>query len=152
MNTKQFLTTSDLSMLGRILDQAGLQHEGLRQGDGRRDRAARLLISLVEQGGTGEEQLRHALQSSMSSPDFFEHAVQSAPSEGRHAGHTATVATAGGYRYGRRVEENGSWTIYHVFSGIPAEYASWKMVGLNVRTAERALRILNTPANERPAT
>jgi hypothetical protein len=33
--------------------------------------------------------------------------------------------------YGRRIEMNRSWTIYHVFTGIPAEVGTRSMVGLS---------------------
>lgn len=48
------------------------------------------------------------------------------------------------YQYGRRIEVNRSWTIYNVFTGIPAEIDGWTMVGLNRSHAKRALHILNT--------
>jgi hypothetical protein len=48
------------------------------------------------------------------------------------------------YQFGRRIEADGSWTIYHVFTGTPAHIGSWTMTGLNRRNAEKALTILNT--------
>lgn len=48
------------------------------------------------------------------------------------------------YQFGRRVEVDGSWTIYHVFTGTPAHIGSWTMTGLNRRDADKALTILNT--------
>jgi hypothetical protein len=134
----QYIKGSDLTMLRRILDAAGLPEHADPSGRGTRDKAARLLITLFEQGIAVESKLTEALRASLAAPS---HEPPSPP----------IVNTAGGYRYGRRVERNGTWTIYHVFSGIPAEYASWKMVGLNVKTAERALKILNAPASARPA-
>ncbi|MDI7924601.1 hypothetical protein [Ferirhizobium litorale] len=56
----------------------------------------------------------------------------------------APGAAASLFQYGRRIEINGSWTIYHVFTGIPAEIDGWTMVGLNRSHAKRALDILNT--------
>lgn len=53
------------------------------------------------------------------------------------------------HNYGRRVEADGSWTIYHVFTGVPAAIenrlltglaepeATATMVGLNSRNAQR---------------
>lgn len=135
---KQYIRGGDLVMLRRILDSAdvadGTDHATLTT----RDEAARLLITLFENGISVEDKLAEALRVSITAP----HAADAAP---------RPVATTGGYRFGRRVESNGTWTIYHVFSGVPAEYASWKMVGLNVKTAERALKILNAPAGARPA-
>ena len=34
------------------------------------------------------------------------------------------------HHYGRRIEPDGSWTIYHVFTGAPAELEGWSMAGL----------------------
>ncbi|MGF6175158.1 hypothetical protein [Ensifer sp. 4252] len=50
----------------------------------------------------------------------------------------------GRYQFGRRVEVDGSWTIYHVFSGKPAQVGAWKMIGLNRQNAHQALDVLNT--------
>lgn len=152
-DTKQYLTASDLTVLRRILDEAGVPSEADQSPSGRekRDEAARFLIALFQQGMT-EGKLKEALKTSMTTSSPVTSRGYQMAREQFHAGPTPTVATAGGYRYGRRVEKNGTWTIYHVFSGVPAEYASWKMVGLHVKTAERALRILNAPAHVSPAT
>ncbi|KQU81832.1 hypothetical protein ASD02_34840 [Ensifer sp. Root1252] len=50
----------------------------------------------------------------------------------------------GRYQFGRRVEVDGSWTIYHVFSGKPAQVDAWRMTGLNRENADQALDVLNT--------
>ncbi|WP_082910276.1 hypothetical protein [Sinorhizobium glycinis] len=49
------------------------------------------------------------------------------------------------YRYGRRFEGDGTYTIYHVFTGEAAKIGPWEMVGLSPKNAARALRILNNP-------
>lgn len=145
---KHYLTTSDLAMLRRVLDQAGLSEE---TGHESRDEAAQLLIALFEQGIGTESRLTEALQASMTvSRPVTSRGYQTAR-ERFHSGPAPVIPTAGPYRYGRRIERNGTWTIYHVFSGVPAEYAAWKMVGLNVNTADRALRILNAPARTHSA-
>jgi len=41
------------------------------------------------------------------------------------------VLGAMSHDYGRRVEVNTSWTIYHVFTGRPAEIGARPMVGLS---------------------
>lgn len=53
------------------------------------------------------------------------------------------------HQYGRRVEADRSWTVYHVFTGVPARVgdddmtglsraqATSRMISLNLRTAER---------------
>jgi hypothetical protein len=143
-----YITTPDLEMLRRVLDTAGFPVGPEQAGHDKRDGAARVLITLFEQGMTVESKLIEALRGTMA-------ASTAAMSTGLDIGHDgfgspskSTVSAAGGYRYGRRVERNGTWTIYHVFSGVPAEYGTWKMVGLNVKTADRALRILNAPARK----
>ena len=45
--------------------------------------------------------------------------------------------------YGRRVEPNKSWTIYHVFSGAPAELEGWSMAGLGETEATSTMIFLN---------
>ncbi|KSV61793.1 hypothetical protein [Sinorhizobium sp. Sb3] len=48
-------------------------------------------------------------------------------------------------QYGRRFDGNGTYSIYHVFTGETAEIGPWKMEGLSPKNAARALCILNTP-------
>ncbi|WP_205853408.1 hypothetical protein [Zhengella mangrovi] len=45
--------------------------------------------------------------------------------------------------YGRRIEADRSWTIYHVFSGIPAIADGQIMTGLNRSTATSGMIALN---------
>lgn len=149
---KHYITNSDLVLLRRVLDAAGLADEAGFPGHERRDEAARLLIAFLEQGIRTENKLSEALRAGMAVSNPVAGRGYQTAREQFHAGPTPTVPTAGGYRYGRRIERNGTWTIYHVFSGAPAQYASWKMVGLNVKTAERALKILNAPASAYPST
>ncbi|PND20243.1 hypothetical protein [Sinorhizobium meliloti] len=49
------------------------------------------------------------------------------------------------HQYGRRFEGDGTYTIYHVFSGNVATIGAWKMEGLSPKNAARALRVLNNP-------
>ena len=144
-HARQHFTTPDLVMLDRVLDHAGLTCDADEPGREKRTEAARVLIALFQQGVTRESDLVVALNTSLDAPKPVTSRGYQSARDAYHSRPTATVMTAGGYRYGRRVEKNGTWTIYHVFSGVPAEFASWKMVGLNVKTAERALKILNTP-------
>lgn len=48
-------------------------------------------------------------------------------------------------QYGRRFDGDGTYSIYHLFTGKTAEIGTWKMEGLSPKNAARALRILNTP-------
>ena len=45
--------------------------------------------------------------------------------------------------YGRRIEPDGSWTIYHVFTGVPADMGSRPMTGLGETNATITMIILN---------
>jgi hypothetical protein len=47
------------------------------------------------------------------------------------------------HHYGRRIEPDGSWTIYHVFTGVPAEMGSRPMAGLDETDATTTMIILN---------
>lgn len=46
-------------------------------------------------------------------------------------------------QYGRRVEADRSWTVYHVFSGIPAHVDGALMVGLTRAQATTSMLDLN---------
>ena len=55
----------------------------------------------------------------------------------------ASVRTAGDEQYGRRVEADRSWTIYHVFTGIPASREGLEMIGLSRSVATNGMLSLN---------
>lgn len=46
-------------------------------------------------------------------------------------------------QYGRRVEIDRSWTVYHVFSGIPAHVDGAAMIGLTRAAATQCMLALN---------
>ena len=46
-------------------------------------------------------------------------------------------------QYGRRVEADRSWTVYHVFSGIPAHVDGAVMIGLTRADATQSMLALN---------
>lgn len=46
-------------------------------------------------------------------------------------------------RYNRRVEQNGTWTVFDIFSGFPAEVGSRQTTGMQSRDAEEMVLILN---------
>ncbi|PTE09842.1 hypothetical protein [Mesorhizobium helmanticense] len=54
--------------------------------------------------------------------------------------------------YGRRIEMNRSWTIYHVFTGVPAEVGARSMVGLSKVDATAGMLFLNSHNLERRRT
>jgi hypothetical protein len=47
------------------------------------------------------------------------------------------------HQYGRRVERDGSWSIYHVFTGIPAKIQGYSLTGLSRRRATEGMLSLN---------
>lgn len=54
------------------------------------------------------------------------------------------------HQYGRRVEGDGSWSIYHVFTGIPASIRGVPTTGLTRSCATEGMLSLNR-RNERHA-
>jgi hypothetical protein len=47
------------------------------------------------------------------------------------------------HHYGRRIEADRSWTIYHVFTGIPARFGGDAMTGLSRLDATSGMLRLN---------
>ncbi|WP_312891209.1 hypothetical protein [Mesorhizobium silamurunense] len=47
------------------------------------------------------------------------------------------------YLYGRRVEQDGSWSIYHVFTGVPAVIQGRRMTGMSRSNATHCMLSLN---------
>jgi len=151
-NLREFFTADDLSMLDRVLAHADLPRSDDATKHAARLDASRFLIARFQRGVTTELGLRS---------DLADRRVIEAPKVGAasqagrmRVGFSPTLPVApgiypgGGYQYGKRVEATGKWTVYHVFTGVPAQFGAWEMVNLDAKTAERALGILNTP--ERP--
>jgi hypothetical protein len=55
------------------------------------------------------------------------------------------------HHYGRRIEPDGSWTVYHVFTGVPADMGSRPMAGLSETDATTTMIVLNAHARRREA-
>ncbi|TIQ29967.1 MAG: hypothetical protein E5X48_29475 [Mesorhizobium sp.] len=53
------------------------------------------------------------------------------------------------HQYGRRVEVDRSWTVYHVFTGIPAHVDGAFMIGLSRSEATKSMLSLNLRDGER---
>jgi hypothetical protein len=53
------------------------------------------------------------------------------------------------HHYGRRIESDRSWSVYHVFSGIPADAGGRSMTGLNRSDATEGMLSLNRRNEER---
>ena len=47
------------------------------------------------------------------------------------------------HQYGRRIERDGSWSIYHVFTGVPAKVHDRSMIGLSRSHATAGMLSLN---------
>ena len=53
------------------------------------------------------------------------------------------------HQYGRRIEADRSWTIYHVFTGVPARFGGDAMIGLSRLDATSGMLRLNLRNAER---
>ena len=47
------------------------------------------------------------------------------------------------HQFGRRIEADRSWTVYHVFTGVPAHVEGDAMTGLTRSVATRGMQALN---------
>ena len=69
----------------------------------------------------------------------------------RHADTTRIDESASGtpdrnatrHQYGRRIEADRSWTVYHVFTGVPARADDRPMTGLSRSVATESMLCLN---------
>jgi hypothetical protein len=52
-------------------------------------------------------------------------------------------------QYGRRIERDGTWTVYHVFSGVPAQIGGQSMYGLDKARATETMVWVNASNVER---
>ncbi|MBL0375498.1 hypothetical protein JJB09_26170 [Rhizobium sp. KVB221] len=150
---QQHLTSMNLKMLGSVLDTAGIFDIDTKWHLERRMRFGRVLVGAFQDGVTSEAELASNLLGE------FEvlHAScipnsKSPANEGdlarweNEGGSLRCAATRGSYLFGKRIERDGTWTIHHVFSGVPAQYGTWNMQGLTEQVAKRALRTINTPS------
>lgn len=55
----------------------------------------------------------------------------------------ASGRAPGDEQYGRRIEANRSWTVYHVFTGVPASREGQEMIGLSRSVATDGMLSLN---------
>ncbi|MGB3502882.1 MAG: hypothetical protein WBA44_14760 [Mesorhizobium sp.] len=55
----------------------------------------------------------------------------------------ASARAPGDEQYGRRIEADRSWTIYNVFTGVPANRAGQEMIGLSRSVATDGMLSLN---------
>lgn len=54
------------------------------------------------------------------------------------------------HQFGRRIEADRSWTVYHVFTGVPAQIAGEDMVGLSRSDATSNMLSLNLRKHRAP--
>ncbi|MBL0373870.1 hypothetical protein JJB09_17745 [Rhizobium sp. KVB221] len=111
-------------------------------------KAARYLITRFQQGARSPSELaRELLARAVEQPRPTEiSAVSESKAGAPPSWHILGPENPfGPYRFGRRVETDRTWTIFHVFTGEPARYGTWTMKGLNAMDASRVLRTLNTP-------
>ncbi len=57
--------------------------------------------------------------------------------------HAGALDCAAGRQHGRRVEADSTWTIYHVFSGVPASVDGRAMTGLSRADATDGMLAMN---------
>lgn len=142
---RPYLTSDDLAMLERVLAQANFPRSiDALKAEARND-AARLLIARFQRGETSEIGLRETLSELNSIDNYPREADGYDMAVSIAAGGMTTVLPGVQYGYGKRIEADKSWTIYHVFSGIPANVGGHDLVQLDAKSAIRALRILNAP-------
>jgi hypothetical protein len=142
---QQHFTAANIDMLHRVLDRAGIADLPGALASALRSKASRFLIETFQHGMTSESALYFALVNRTGELGAAVVTPTNVTPPIADATRRPIADAKDGYRFGRRVEQNGTWTIYHVFSGEPANYGAWNMAGLTVRTADRALRILNAP-------
>lgn len=144
-NHRQYFTSDDLNMLDRVLTQAGLpQSSDPIQRDLRLE-STRILIASFQRGLTTERALRGVLDNGLQVSNDHAGEALAAETFPEQFGPAKPPIAGAGYKYGKRIENDGRWTVYHVFSGVPAKFGSWEMIDLNAKTALRALKILNSP-------
>jgi hypothetical protein len=132
---QQYLTSTDLKLLDGVLVSAGMhdQHIDPAKRSIRR-KAAKYLIARFQEGAR--------------SPEALARELRDRPRDLPIARQILSGGAFVNYQYGKRVEQNRTWTIIHVFTGKAARNGSWIMRGLTRDGAERLLRTLNyTPAN-----
>lgn len=60
------------------------------------------------------------------------------------------IFTSTNTRYSRRLENNGTWTVFDIFTDKPAEVGSRPTTDMQMIEAEEIMRVLNSihPAND----
>ena len=147
---RHYLTSVDLAMLERVLAQSNFPRSGdALQAEARSD-AARLLIGWFQRGETSEARLRETLTDVSAIDEYARQALGYDIAVSIEAVEMLTILPGVQYGYGKRIEVDRSWTIYHVFTGVPVNTGARDLINLDAKTAIRALRILNAPDIDEP--
>jgi len=123
---RPYLTSDDLAMLERVLAQSNFP-----------------CVS-------SEACLRETLSDVSALNDYPDEAIGYDTAISIAAADMATILPGVQYGYGKRVEADKSWTIHHVFTGVPVSLGARDLINLDAKTAVRALRLLNTSAVNEP--
>jgi hypothetical protein len=140
-------------MIGQVLDIIGVFDIDTDWHLERRMRYSSVAIDAFQDGMTPEDAIAGKLSSQFEvlhasslrprKASFHEDEIRRWENEGGHVGADEKPAS---YQFGKRYESDGTWTIYHVFTGQPAQYGTWEMKRLTRSVAERALRTINSPS------
>jgi hypothetical protein len=150
---QQHFSSLNLQMLGRVLDTAGVFDIDTAWHLERRMRYGRFVIGVFQEGMTSEAELANTLTGQFEV--LHASSIRSAKDQSQstdierwenEGGSPVRPRGSGPYLFGKRIEPDGTWTIHHVFTGVPAQYGTWEMEGLTRSVAERALRTINTPS------
>jgi hypothetical protein len=146
--SRQFFAPADLVMLGRVLDQANLQRSHVPLDREARLDATRFLIASFQQGVTSEAALGSCLSGRAGTPGRSTKGPGCAEAAGIvSASRPAKSPTIPRVRcrYGKRSGATGRRIVNRVVTGFPAGFHAPDMIELSVKTALRALRMLNSP-------
>lgn len=147
---RPYLTSADLAMLERVLAQSNFPRSvHVLQAEARSD-AARLLIAQFQRGASRETCLRESLRDVNALDDYADEAIGYDTAISIAAYDMPTILPGVQYGYGKRVEPDKSWTIHHVFTGVPVSLGARDLINLDAKTAARALRLLNTSVVNEP--
>ena len=129
---RPYLTSDDLAMLERVLAQSNFPRSvRVLQAEARSD-AARVLIARFQRGVSSEARLRETLSEVSALDDYPDEAIGYDTAISITAADMPTILPGVQYGYGKRVEADKSWTIHHVFTGVPVSVGARDLISLDV--------------------
>ena len=147
---RPYLTSADLSMLERVLARSNFPRSvHVLRAEARSD-AARVLIAQFQRGVSSEARLCETLSEFSAVDDYPDEAVGYDTAVSIAAVNMPTILPGVQYGYGKHVDADKSRTIHHVFAGAPVGLGARDLINLDVITAVRALRLLNSAAATKP--